>query len=98
MELSALKNKIWEIFSVQNNDLFSAVMEAAKNEQMLSSYCELVGGDLNTDELQKIFQYHYADRKEKMQDYTPASLPNCVPQRLKQTEKLYMISALEAER
>lgn len=74
MELSALKNKIWEIFSVQNNDLFSAVMEAAKNEQMLSSYCELVGGDLNTDELQKIFQYHYADRKEKMQDYTPASL------------------------
>ena len=74
MELSALKNKIWEIFSVQNNNLFSAVMEAAKNEQMLSSYCELVGGDLNTDELQKIFQYHYADRKEKMQDYTPASL------------------------
>lgn len=74
MELSALKNRIWEIFSVQNDDLFNAVMRAAKDEKMLSAYCDLVGGDLCTDELQKIFQYHYADRKEKMQDYTPVSL------------------------
>lgn len=74
MELSALKNKIWETFSVENDDLFSAIMNAAQSEKMLSAYCELVDGDLSTDELQKIFQYHYADRKEKMQDYTPFSL------------------------
>ncbi len=74
MELSVLKNRIWEIFSVKNDDLFNAVMTAAQNEQMLSAYCDLVDGDLSTDEMQKIFQYHYADRKEKRQDYTPKSL------------------------
>ena len=30
--------------------------------------------DLTVDHLQPIFQYYMADRKEKMQDYTPASL------------------------
>ena len=30
--------------------------------------------DLSVDWLQKIFQYYEADRKEKMQDYTPTSL------------------------
>lgn len=74
MELSVLKNKIWDIFHVQNDDLFSAVMNATSDENVMSAYCELVNKDLRTDELQKIFQYYYADRKEKMQDYTPASI------------------------
>ena len=65
MELSALKNRIWEIFSVQNDDLFNAVMRAAKDEKMLSAYCDLVGGDLCTDELQKIFQYLLCRQKRK---------------------------------
>lgn len=30
--------------------------------------------DLTTDHLQPIFQYYIADRKEKMQDYTPSCL------------------------
>ena len=30
--------------------------------------------DLTTDHLQPIFQYYMADRKEKMQDYTPSCL------------------------
>ena len=47
--------------SPQKNDVFSA-------------YVEMVGGDLQTDELQKIFQYYYADRKEKMQDFTTKSI------------------------
>lgn len=74
MELSVLKNRIWDIFSVRNDDLFSAVMNAISDENAMSAYCELVNKDLRTDELQKIFQYYYADRKEKMQDYTPASI------------------------
>ena len=74
MELSVLKNKIWSIFSVRNDDLCNAVMGAAQDESTMSAYCDLVDGDLRTDELQKIFQYYYADRKEKMQDYTPASI------------------------
>ena len=74
MELSVLKNKIWSIFSVRNDDLCNAVMGAAQDESTMSAYCDLVDGDLRTDELQKIFQYHYAERKEKKQDYTPVSL------------------------
>ena len=74
MELSKLKQKIWDIFSVQDDDLLNAIMDAAKNETTLTEYYELVSGDLSTDELQKIFQYYYADRKGKMQDYTPATL------------------------
>lgn len=54
--------------------MLSATMSAATNETSLSKYYKLVGGDLSIDELQKIFQYYYADRKEKMQDFTPASL------------------------
>lgn len=74
MELYKLKQKIWDIFAVQDDDLLSAIMSAATNEASLSEYYELMGGDLSTDELQKIFQYYYADRKGKMQDYTPATL------------------------
>lgn len=74
MELSVLKNRIWDIFSVRNDDLFSAVMGAAQDESTMSAYCDLVDGDLRTDELQKIFQYHYSDRKDKCQDFTPMSI------------------------
>ena len=74
MELLALKNRIWDIFSVWDDDLPSAIMNAIENETVLSKYYDLVGGDLSTDELQKVFQYYYADRKEKMQDYTPCTL------------------------
>lgn len=74
MELSKLKEKIWEIFSVKDDDFFSAVMKAAHDERKMSAYFDLMGGDLTRDELQKIFQYYYADRKVKMQDYTPHSL------------------------
>ncbi len=74
MELSKLKQKIWDIFSVKNDDFSSACMDAVYDEKKLTAYCDLVGGDLSTDELQKIFQYYYADREEKMQDYTPSSL------------------------
>lgn len=74
MELSALKEKIWNILSVQDDDLSTSVMSALCSQEKLSAYYDLVGGDLSTDELQKIFQYYYADRKEKMQDYTPATL------------------------
>lgn len=74
MELSVLKNKIWDIFHVQNDDLCSAVMCAASDESAMSAYCNLVDGNLRTDELQKIFQYYYADRKYKCQDFTPQSI------------------------
>lgn len=78
MELSALvkafKNLVGESGDFSEMVL-SALMSSDKND-VLSSYVDLVGGDLQTDELQKIFQYYYADRKEKMQDFTPKSIAN----------------------
>lgn len=50
------------------------VLFSTDKDAVLSSYVEMMGGDLKTDELQKIFQYHYADRKDKCQDYTPKSI------------------------
>ena len=48
-------------------------MSPEKNS-VLSYYVDMMGKNLHTDELQKIFQYYYADRKEKCQDYTPKSI------------------------
>lgn len=51
------------------------LMQACENndEEAFSAFVEAVP-DLDTDWLQKIFQYYIADRKEKMQDYSPESL------------------------
>ncbi len=75
MELSALKIEFHKL--IGDGDFISCIRNAlfsdAKNA-VQSGYVDLVNGDLETDELQKIFQYDYADRKEKMQDYTPRSI------------------------
>lgn len=75
MELSAVTKAFQNI--IGGDDLPEAVLRALMSpakDNALSAYVDMVGGDLQTDELQKIFQYHYADRKEKMQDYTPKSI------------------------
>ena len=75
MELSALYKGFQEL--VGNTDILSAILQilmSEKKNDILSSYVDLVSGDLQTDNLQKIFQYYYADRKEKCQDYTPKSI------------------------
>lgn len=43
----------------------------------MSKFAESVP-DLSSDWLQKVFQYYLADRKEKMQDYSPESLAELV--------------------
>lgn len=76
MELSKLTKSFQSLISA-DGDLPDAVLRtliSPAKGSVLSAYIDLVGGDLQTDELQKIFQYHYADRKEKMQDYTPKSI------------------------
>nr|DAR22530.1 MAG TPA: N-6 DNA Methylase [Caudoviricetes sp.]DAS35247.1 MAG TPA: N-6 DNA Methylase [Caudoviricetes sp.] len=75
MELSDLKSKVLEIFEVvEVKDLGSALMKNLDNYEKMRAFEEVVNGDLSKDWLQKIYQYHEADRKEKKQDYTPASL------------------------
>lgn len=59
-DISSLKDKLKDI--VLNNKI-----------EYYKKFKGLVE-DLSVDWLQKIFQYYEADRKEKMQDYTPTSL------------------------
>ena len=76
MELKYLCEKTLEIFDAKTvNALGESLMRSCKEKdiQKIDAFNELVE-DLNTDWLQKIFQYYQADRKEKMQDYTPETL------------------------
>ena len=78
MELLELKNKFLSILEtdIENfSERISAVLgDSNTREKIFSQYVELVDGDLDTDNLQKIWQYYHADRKEKCQDYTPKSI------------------------
>lgn len=75
MELSALYKAFQNL--IGGGEILESVRRvlfSTDKDTVLSSYVEMIGGDLETDELQKIFQYHYADRKDKCQDYTPKSI------------------------
>ena len=75
MELSALYKAFQKLIGdgemIEN--VRCALLCNRKND-VLSAYVGMVDGDLTTDNLQKIFQYYYADRKDKCQDYTPKSI------------------------
>ena len=76
MELLKLKDKILSIFQTDIDNLGDALMSAVTGNRsdLYDEFSELVNGDLTTDWLQMVYQYYHADRKEKMQDYTPKSL------------------------
>ena len=76
MELLELKDKVLDIFHTDIEHLGDALITAVidNRSDLYDQFCNLVGNDLSVDWLQKIFQYYHADRKEKMQDYTPKSL------------------------
>lgn len=76
MELKELCTKTLELFDISSVDelsekLMDCVLKNDKEKQ--KQFVDMVE-DLSVDWLQKIFQYYQADRKEKMQDYTPKSL------------------------
>lgn len=75
MELKELTDKTLELFGISEpSQLGQAIIAACGDPDKLRKFCDLVDGDLGTDWLQKIYQYYIADRKEKKQDYTPATL------------------------
>lgn len=75
MELKDLTEKTISLFKVENPaQLGNALINACDDPKLLESFCELINNELETDWLQKIYQYYLADRKEKKQDYTPASI------------------------
>lgn len=80
MELKELTEKTLDIFESENtSELIRKINEVCleNKTEYFDRFVELVE-DLSVDWLQKIFQYYEADRKEKMQDYTPLSLARFV--------------------
>lgn len=76
MELTEIINKIKNIFGIQEvKELGDALLNTviSNDIQKYESYVEEIGS-LDNDNLQPIFQYYMADRKEKCQDFTPKSL------------------------
>ena len=77
MELKQLTEKMIELLKVQDtNDMSEKLFEVVKNNDIeaYEQFCDLVENDLSRDWLQMIFQYYHADRKDKMQDYTPKTV------------------------
>lgn len=77
MELKEITEKMLELLNVKSTEeLSDRLFEVVKNNDMTiyEKFCEIVENDLSIDWMQMIFQYYQADRREKMQDYTPKSL------------------------
>lgn len=77
MELKELTEKTLEILEIESTfNMSERLLKCVTNneERIYEQFCKLVDNDLSIDWLQKIYQYYQADRKEKMQDYTPKSL------------------------
>ena len=75
MELKEITDRTLELFGVSEpSQLGPSLLASCSDPEKLRSFRDLVDGDLSTDWMQKIYQYYLADRKEKKQDYTPASL------------------------
>lgn len=76
IELLELKDKVLEIFRTDIEHLGGALMSAINDNriELYDQFCSLVENDLSVDWMQKIYQYYYADRKDKKQDYTPKCL------------------------
>ena len=74
MELSNLIEISKQVFEISDvSELGAAISEKMNDVSTFQKWADLVP-DMTTDNLQPIFQYYMADRKEKMQDYTPKSL------------------------
>lgn len=75
MELKELTEKTIQLFNITSPEqLGDALLSACYDEDKLDAFCDLIDHDLSVDWLQKIYQYYLADRDEKKQDYTPASV------------------------
>lgn len=81
MELKELTEKTLDLLKIENiNEMSKKLFDVSINNcnDTYENFCDLVENDLSIDWLQKIYQHYQADRKEKMQDYTPQSLAKFV--------------------
>ena len=80
MELKELTEKFKAIFGKLED--FNLDLLTVSN---CSKYLELINNDLETDYLQKIYQFFMADRENKKQDFTPKSLGKLISELTKST-------------
>lgn len=73
MELKELVEKFTDNFG----DIKDFSFEKITNENC-QLFCEMINGDLETDYIQKIWQYYASDREDKKQDFTPKTLGKLV--------------------
>ena len=76
MDLTKLKKSLEEILGVSVKLFGQKLMEIviSNNQGALQKIYDLLDGNLEEDNLQKVYQYYLADRKEKGQDFTPTSI------------------------
>lgn len=77
MELKELTEKVISLLEIKDtSEMSEKLFDIVKNNnnKTYDGFSKLVENNLSVDWLQMIFQYYQADRKEKMQDYTPKTL------------------------
>lgn len=76
MDLTTLNKSLEEILGVSVESFGHKLMKIVTNNNQgaLQEIYDLLGGNLEEDNLQKVYQYFLADRKEKGQDFTPPSI------------------------
>lgn len=76
MELKTKKNALFDIFGLKENETFPDAIRRVIYSGDSSYYDKYLEScpDLSKDELRSIWQFWYADREEKKQDYTSDSL------------------------
>ena len=98
LELKELTEKTLKLLEIENtNEMSKKLFDVVRNNniKIYQQFDKLIENDLSVDWLQKIFQYYQADRKEKMQDYTPESLADFMGRAINQAELLYGIKEKE---
>lgn len=82
LELSDLKSMLLKLLETDMEHLPNSLMNVATNNntKIYDKYLSIVNNNLDVDYLQMVYQYYYADRKDKKQDYTPSTLSDFVGQ------------------
>lgn len=77
MELKELTEKTLSLLGIENtSEISKRLFDVVRNNDfnIYGQFNRMIENNLSIDWMQKIFQYYQADRKEKMQDYTPRTL------------------------
>ena len=82
MELKNLTEQLLQLLSIETVDQLPGrllqIAQGQERDSIFDAYLELVDNDLSIDYLQRIHQFYAADRDEKKQDFTPATLAKLV--------------------